>query len=92
MPNPLKRLTILRDPVARQISNYHWLRANDRDSLERTGDTVGVKAHDLRLDAFFVDPQVRGSPGIDNVATRFLSDTDPTHPDASAVAADAADR
>lgn len=65
-------VTLLREPVARVVSAYRFLRAHKPAYFERHGFGLTRLAHELDPHAFFADERVRQSPWFDNVAVRML--------------------
>jgi hypothetical protein len=65
-------VTLLREPVARIVSAYRFLRAHKRTYFEPRDFGLMRLAHELEPAAFFADERVRQSPWFDNVAARML--------------------
>lgn len=71
--------TILRDPEARLLSLYRYLRAlrPSAPDLQKRAMQLSAMARDLNPEAFFGHAQVRTNPSIDNAMVRALSGTLP---------------
>jgi hypothetical protein len=65
-------ITLLREPVARIVSAYRFLRAHKPAYFEPRDFGLMRLAHELEPAAFFADERVRQSPWFDNVAARML--------------------
>jgi len=66
--------TMLREPRARILSQYHYHKARKIDASLR--GTLVEKAR-LPLKKYLADPEVRANAGIDNIHTRYLFYLDP---------------
>ena len=66
--------TMLRDPRARLLSQYHYHRARKLEPGLRGSIVEKAK---LPLAEYLADPQVRTSASIDNIQTRYLFVLDP---------------
>ena len=67
-------VTMLREPVARLVSMYYFLRAHNPDIIEKYGLDLARLANEHDMAGFFGSPEVRRNPAVNNSMTRTLTD------------------
>jgi hypothetical protein len=77
IPGEKRIITFLREPVARLISLYNFLRAHHPDVVNRNDWELARLAAQLEAEEFFSHLAVRSHPYINNGMTRALVDTLP---------------
>ena len=75
IPGRKKIVTLLREPVARLISLYYFQRAHRPEIIEKNGLELARLANAYRMREFFLAPEIRLHPAINNSLTRILVDT-----------------
>jgi len=75
IPGRKKTITMLREPVARLISLYYFQRAHKPEVVESNGLELARLANTFTMKEFFLAPEVRMHPAINNSMTRVLVDT-----------------
>lgn len=73
IPGPKKIVTLLREPVSRLVSLYHFARAHRPEIIERDGLELHRLANKYSMADFFRAKEVRNHPAINNAMTRVLS-------------------
>lgn len=74
IPGDKKIITFLREPRARLVSLYNFLKAHRVDVAKRNGWGLALMAAELTIEQFFAHPEVRRHPYINNGMTRALAD------------------
>lgn len=74
IPGEKKVITFLREPQARLVSLYNFLKAHRPEVAERNGWGLALMAAELTIEQFFAHPEVRQHPYINNGMTRALAD------------------
>lgn len=77
IPGEKRIITFLREPVARLVSLYNFLRAHRPDVVSRNDWELARLAAHLDSTEFFSHPAVRSHPYINNGMTRALVDSLP---------------
>jgi hypothetical protein len=73
VPAPRRIFTVLRDPVARIVSYYHFMHRHRADVVEaRTMERARI-ARECTLDQFLAHPSPQVREGLQNVITRSLA-------------------
>ena len=75
IPGCKKIVTMVREPVARLISLYYFQRAHRAEVIEKKGLELARLANKYAMKEFFLAPEVRAHPAINNSLTRILVDT-----------------
>jgi hypothetical protein len=73
VPGRVCRLSLLREPVARLLSLYHFHRAHSRAFIERKNLKLARWASEYDIDAYFAHEAVRAEASIDNAIARNFS-------------------
>jgi len=71
-------VTMLRDPVARLVSLYHFQKSHRDEVIERDGLRLARLAKDYSMLEFFALEEIRNHPTINNATTRMLSERVPS--------------
>lgn len=74
IPGKKKIITFLREPRARLVSLYNFLKAHRLEVANRNGWGLVLMADELTIEQFFAHPDVRQHPYINNGMTRALAD------------------
>lgn len=72
IPGEKKIITFLREPRARLVSLYNFLKAHRTEVAKRNGWGLALMADELTIEQFFAHPEVRQHPYINNGMTRAL--------------------
>ena len=75
IPGRKKIVTMIREPVSRLISLYYFQRAHTQATIEKNKLDLARLANAYRMKDFFLAPEVRRHPRINNALTRVLVDT-----------------
>ncbi|MGL4316692.1 MAG: sulfotransferase family 2 domain-containing protein, partial [Pseudomonas sp.] len=73
IPGAKKIITFLREPRARLVSLYNFLKAHRPEVARRNGWGLALMADELTIEQFFAHPEVRQHPYINNGMTRALA-------------------
>ena len=73
IPGRKRIITMLREPVARLVSLYHFLRAHRKEVIEREGLYLALLANQYTMEDFFRAEEVRFHPAINNALARALT-------------------
>lgn len=73
VPGAPRRITFLRDPLARLVSLYNFHRAHTPEIIEQQNLTLVRWAHQFDIDTYFARPEVRAHAAINNSMVRYLS-------------------
>jgi hypothetical protein len=74
IPGEKKIITFLREPRARLVSLYNFLKAHRPEVAKRNDWGLVLMADELTIEQFFAHPEVRRHPYINNGMTRALAD------------------
>jgi hypothetical protein len=75
IPGRKKIVTMIREPMTRLISLYYFQRAHKQEIIEKNKLDLARLANAYRMKEFFLAPEVRQHPAINNSLTRILVDT-----------------
>jgi hypothetical protein len=73
IPGRKRIITMLREPVARLVSLYHFLRAHRKEVIEREDLYLARLANQYTMEDFFRAEEVRSHPAINNALARALT-------------------
>ncbi len=71
-------ITMLREPVARLVSLYHFQKSHRDEVIERDELRLARLAKDHSMEAFFRLEEIRNHPSVNNAMTRMLSERVPS--------------
>lgn len=73
IPGPTRIVTLFREPLARLLSTYNFLRSHKPDIIARNRWDIAQLATELDIDAFYAHPSVRQHPYFNNGMARMLA-------------------
>lgn len=73
IPGPKRIVTLFREPLARLLSTYNFLRSHKPDIIARNGWDIAQLASTLDIEAFYAHPSVRRHPYFNNGMARMLA-------------------
>ncbi len=78
IPGSKAVITMLREPVARLVSLYHFQKSHRDEVIERDDLRLARLARDHSMEEFFRLEEIRNHPSINNAMTRMLSERVPS--------------
>lgn len=78
IPGSKAVITMLREPVSRLVSLYHFQRSHRDEVIKRDDLRLARLARDHSMEEFFRLEEIRNHPSINNAMTRMLSERVPS--------------